>query len=65
VGVVLAGESVASWERYKLKDSRSVLKPGDEAFAILLASISRLSTRARIPLAAALVRVSMANFSSD
>ena len=50
-----AGDSAASCERYKPKNSRSALNPGADEFAILFANISRLSSRARIPLAAELV----------
>src|SRR5277367_379322 len=59
VGVVPSGESLASADTYMPKNSRSALNPGDEALAMLLANISRLSILARIPLAAALVRGSI------
>ena len=50
-----AGDSAASWERYNPKNSRSALNPGADEFAILFANMSRLSSLARIPLAAELV----------
>src|ERR1700704_5670874 len=54
-GLVPTGDSAASWERYKPKNSRSALNPGADEFAMLFANMSRLSLRARIPLAAELV----------